>query len=163
MVDASEPELQFKNRKRLCSSWVQGLLCALPAEGFGLVPCQEKSPRLRIQVQSIVEAVRADRRSRSGTSDSAIFHRFLLHKSRTALPIQEGNTPALPPAPHLDHQKYARLGQLGEWAGDISGEWGPSLGTDHCWMAIPQTGLLCHLLCLLVSNPAGRIKSLWVF
>jgi len=53
---------------------------------------QEKSPRLRIQVQSIVEAVRADRRSRSGTSDSAIFTRFLMHKSQTAQPIQEGNT-----------------------------------------------------------------------
>ncbi|XP_048176003.1 vascular endothelial growth factor receptor 3 isoform X5 [Corvus hawaiiensis] len=56
-------------------------------EGFS--PYREKSPRLRIQVQSIVEAVRADRRSRSGTSDSAIFHRFLMHKSRTAQPIQE--------------------------------------------------------------------------
>ncbi|NXK86745.1 VGFR3 factor, partial [Formicarius rufipectus] len=56
-------------------------------EGFS--PYREKSPRLRIQVQSIVEAVRADRRSRSGTSDSAIFHRFLMHKSQTAQPIQE--------------------------------------------------------------------------
>lgn len=74
-----------------------------------MFPCQEKSPRLRIQVQSIVEAVRADRRSHSGTSDSAIFHRFLMHKSRTAQPIQEGNTPALAAAPHLD-QNYARLG-----------------------------------------------------
>ncbi|XP_068018519.1 vascular endothelial growth factor receptor 3 isoform X2 [Melanerpes formicivorus] len=56
-------------------------------EGFS--PYREKSPRLRIQVQSIVEAVRADRRSRSGTSDSAIFNRFLLHKSHPAQPIQE--------------------------------------------------------------------------
>ncbi|PKU36101.1 vascular endothelial growth factor receptor hypothetical protein [Limosa lapponica baueri] len=56
-------------------------------EGFS--PYREKSPRLRIQVQSIVEAVRADRRSRSGTSDSAIFNRFLMHKSQTAQPIQE--------------------------------------------------------------------------
>ncbi|KFO08296.1 Vascular endothelial growth factor receptor 3, partial [Balearica regulorum gibbericeps] len=56
-------------------------------EGFS--PYREKSPRLRIQVQSIVEAVRADRRSRSGTSDSAIFNRFLMHKSRIAQPIQE--------------------------------------------------------------------------
>ncbi|XP_068815828.1 vascular endothelial growth factor receptor 3 isoform X4 [Struthio camelus] len=56
-------------------------------EGFS--PYREKSPRLRIQVQSIVEAVRADRRSRSGTSDSAIFNRLLMHKSQTAQPIQE--------------------------------------------------------------------------
>ncbi|KFP66639.1 Vascular endothelial growth factor receptor 3, partial [Cariama cristata] len=58
-------------------------------EGFS--PYREKSPRLRIQVQSIVEAVRADRRSRSGTSDSAIFNRFLMHKSQTAQPIQEAD------------------------------------------------------------------------
>uniref|UniRef100_A0A8C0ENJ7 Vascular endothelial growth factor receptor 3 n=1 Tax=Bubo bubo TaxID=30461 RepID=A0A8C0ENJ7_BUBBB len=56
-------------------------------EGFS--PYREKSPRLRIQVQSIVEAVRADRRSRSGTSDSAIFNRFLMHKSQPVQPIQE--------------------------------------------------------------------------
>ncbi|XP_010212853.1 PREDICTED: vascular endothelial growth factor receptor 3 isoform X3 [Tinamus guttatus] len=56
-------------------------------EGFS--PYREKSPRLRIQVQSIVEAVRADRRSRSGTSDSAIFSRLLMHKSHPAQPIQE--------------------------------------------------------------------------
>ncbi|KFV72943.1 Vascular endothelial growth factor receptor 3, partial [Struthio camelus australis] len=35
--------------------------------------------------------VRADRRSRSGTSDSAIFNRLLMHKSQTAQPIQEGD------------------------------------------------------------------------
>lgn len=129
MVEPSRPEVQFKNRKRLCSSWVHGLQYALPAEGFVSVPCQEKSPRLRIQVQSIVEAVRADRRSRSGTSDSAIFHRFLMHKSRTALPVQEGNTPAWAAPPHLHHQNHARLGV---WAENIHGERGPSLGTDHC-------------------------------
>lgn len=76
--------------------------------------CQEKSPRLRIQVQSIVEAVRADRRSRSGTSDSAIFNRFLMHKSQTAQPIQEGNTAALAGAPQRAHQRNARLGYLGD-------------------------------------------------
>lgn len=65
-------------------------------------PSQEKSPRLRIQVQSIVEAVRADRRSRSGTSDSAIFNRLLMNKNQTAQPIQEGNEPqSLPVAPHF--------------------------------------------------------------
>nr|XP_056707634.1 vascular endothelial growth factor receptor 3 isoform X4 [Euleptes europaea] len=56
-------------------------------EGFS--PYRDKSPRLRIQVQSIVEAVRADRRSRSGTSDSAILNRLFMNKSQTA--------PALPP------------------------------------------------------------------
>uniref|UniRef100_A0A8C3HAA7 Vascular endothelial growth factor receptor 3 n=1 Tax=Chrysemys picta bellii TaxID=8478 RepID=A0A8C3HAA7_CHRPI len=56
-------------------------------EGFS--PYREKSPRLRIQVRSLVEAVRADRRSRSGTSDSAIFNRLLMNKSQTAQPIQE--------------------------------------------------------------------------
>ncbi|XP_014436650.2 vascular endothelial growth factor receptor 3 isoform X2 [Pelodiscus sinensis] len=56
-------------------------------EGFS--PYREKSPRLRMQVQSIVEAVRADRRSRSGTSDSALFNRLLMSKSQTAQPIQE--------------------------------------------------------------------------
>uniref|UniRef100_A0A8B9TS81 Vascular endothelial growth factor receptor 3 n=1 Tax=Anas platyrhynchos TaxID=8839 RepID=A0A8B9TS81_ANAPL len=34
-------------------------------------------------------SLRADRRSRSRTSDSAIFNRFLMHKSQTAQPIQE--------------------------------------------------------------------------
>ncbi|KAK2540761.1 Flt4 [Columba livia] len=61
----------------------------LRAKREGFSPYREKSPRLRIQVQSIVEAVRADRRSRSGTSDSAIFNRFLMHKSQTAQQIQE--------------------------------------------------------------------------
>ncbi|XP_048347048.1 vascular endothelial growth factor receptor 3 isoform X1 [Sphaerodactylus townsendi] len=60
-------------------------------EGFS--PYRDKSPRLRIQVRSIVEAVRADRRSRSGTSDSAILNRLLMNKSQpTSLPpplIQE--------------------------------------------------------------------------
>uniref|UniRef100_A0A8C0H3G0 Vascular endothelial growth factor receptor 3 n=1 Tax=Chelonoidis abingdonii TaxID=106734 RepID=A0A8C0H3G0_CHEAB len=56
-------------------------------EGFS--PYREKSPRLRIQVRSLVEAVRADRRSRFGTSDSAIFNRLLMNKSQTAQPIQE--------------------------------------------------------------------------
>ncbi|XP_053894222.1 vascular endothelial growth factor receptor 3 isoform X4 [Malaclemys terrapin pileata] len=56
-------------------------------EGFS--PYREKSPRLRIQVRSLVEAVRADRRSRSGTSDSAIFNRLLMNKSQTAQRIQE--------------------------------------------------------------------------
>ncbi|KAM9129699.1 vascular endothelial growth factor receptor 3 isoform 1-T1 [Pangshura tecta] len=56
-------------------------------EGFS--PYREKSPRLRIQVQSLVEAVRADRRSRSGTSDSTIFNRLLMNKSQTAQPVQE--------------------------------------------------------------------------
>ncbi|KAH0629830.1 hypothetical protein JD844_012244 [Phrynosoma platyrhinos] len=53
-------------------------------EGFS--PYREKSPRLRIQVRSIVEAVRADRRSRSGTSDSAILSRLLMNKSQAAVP-----------------------------------------------------------------------------
>ncbi|XP_044310047.1 vascular endothelial growth factor receptor 3 isoform X1 [Varanus komodoensis] len=53
-------------------------------EGFS--PYREKSPRLRIQVRSIVEAVRADRRSRSCTSDSAILNRLLMNKSQTAPP-----------------------------------------------------------------------------
>ncbi|CAM2118086.1 vascular endothelial growth factor receptor 3 [Caretta caretta] len=56
-------------------------------EGFS--PYTEKSPRLRIQVRSLVEAVRADRRSRSGTSNSAIFNRLLMNKSQTAQPRQE--------------------------------------------------------------------------
>ncbi|XP_053232936.1 vascular endothelial growth factor receptor 3 isoform X2 [Podarcis raffonei] len=59
-------------------------------EGFS--PYREKSPRLRVQVRSIVEAVRADRRSRSGTTDSAILNRLLMNKSQAAPPpplIQE--------------------------------------------------------------------------
>ncbi|XP_034258509.1 vascular endothelial growth factor receptor 3 isoform X1 [Pantherophis guttatus] len=51
-------------------------------EGFS--PYREKSPRLRIQVRSIVEAVRADKRSRSCTHDSAILNRLLMNKSQTA-------------------------------------------------------------------------------
>ncbi|KAL7985809.1 hypothetical protein Chor_010975 [Crotalus horridus] len=51
-------------------------------EGFS--PYREKSPRLRIQVRSIVEAVRADKRSRSCTRDSAILNRLLMNKSQTA-------------------------------------------------------------------------------
>lgn len=35
--DASRPELQSKSRTRLCSSWVRGLQCVLPAEVFVLV------------------------------------------------------------------------------------------------------------------------------
>uniref|UniRef100_A0A5F8GHI5 Vascular endothelial growth factor receptor 3 n=1 Tax=Monodelphis domestica TaxID=13616 RepID=A0A5F8GHI5_MONDO len=54
-------------------------------------PYREKSPRLRNQVRSMVEAVKADRRSRTGTSDSAIFTRFLLGKglASRAQPIQD--------------------------------------------------------------------------
>ncbi|KAJ6667882.1 hypothetical protein lerEdw1_016203 [Lerista edwardsae] len=53
-------------------------------EGFS--PYREKSPRLRIQVRSIVEAVRADRRSRSSTSDSAILSRLLMNKNQATTP-----------------------------------------------------------------------------
>uniref|UniRef100_A0A7N4PBZ1 Vascular endothelial growth factor receptor 3 n=1 Tax=Sarcophilus harrisii TaxID=9305 RepID=A0A7N4PBZ1_SARHA len=54
-------------------------------------PYREKSPRLRNQVRSMVEAVKADRRSRTGTSDNAIFSRFLLGKglASRAQPIQD--------------------------------------------------------------------------
>ncbi|XP_020854258.1 vascular endothelial growth factor receptor 3 [Phascolarctos cinereus] len=54
-------------------------------------PYREKSPRLRNQVRSMVEAVKADRRSQTGTSDSAIFTRFLLGKglASRAQPIQD--------------------------------------------------------------------------
>ncbi|XP_044515748.1 vascular endothelial growth factor receptor 3 [Gracilinanus agilis] len=55
-------------------------------------PYREKSPRLRNQVRSMVEAVKADRRSRTGTNDNAIFTRFLLGKglASRAQPIQDG-------------------------------------------------------------------------
>lgn len=160
MIGVSRQELQFKNRKRLCSSWVQGLQCALPAEGSGLVPWQEKSPRLRIQVQSIVEAVRADRRSRSGTSDSAIFHRFLMHKSRTALPIQEGNTPPGQQLLTCTTKTMPDLASLGNGQG-VSVESGDTAlePITVAWQ-FPEQGY--HLLSLVIDtrNPEGRIKSL---
>ncbi|XP_038596508.1 vascular endothelial growth factor receptor 3 [Tachyglossus aculeatus] len=58
-------------------------------EGFS--PFREKPPRLRSQVRSMVEAVKADRRSRAGTSDSAIFVRLLMGRSQPARaqPVQE--------------------------------------------------------------------------
>lgn len=103
--------------------WVQRVQYVLLTEALFWSPCQEKSPRLRIQVQSIVEAARADRRSRSGISDSAIFNRLLLHKSHPAQPIQEGKTPALAAAPHLPDLFNQRIG-----VGHNNGKLGPSLG-----------------------------------
>ncbi|XP_075458175.1 vascular endothelial growth factor receptor 3 isoform X2 [Ascaphus truei] len=51
----------------------------------GFIPYRERSPRLRSEVRSMVEAVIADRRSREGTNEGVVFNRIMMAKKAPEL------------------------------------------------------------------------------
>ncbi|XP_069055619.1 vascular endothelial growth factor receptor 3 isoform X1 [Pleurodeles waltl] len=55
----------------------------------GFVPSREKSPRLRSQVRSMVEAVLVDGRSSAGSSDSTMFTRIMISKSLRGQEVED--------------------------------------------------------------------------